>query len=215
MRHVIAAALLLAACQPTPLETTAEKEVVDVTPPPGDTPPIDKTEDKPVMKTNVALHGPFASIEAFCSDTAQVRCKATAPIAVGGAGGVQAVATFQAGPSETGLAVQTAKGWFIDRVPGEGPMWSHHSPHSVWFDFDRLRTEPDGFALFVRSGSSSFLGGMGNRGSSSQESIVERTCRASATGLVCEDSAPLYQRSCQTPMEDGLPEVCKESGQKP
>jgi hypothetical protein len=215
MRHVIAAALLLAACQPTPFETTAEKEDLDVTPPPGDTPPVAKKNDKSVMKSNVALHGPFASLEAVCGGGPEPRCKATAPVAVPGAGGALAVATFQAGHNETDLAVQTAKGWFFDRVPGEGPMWSHHSPHSVWFDFDRLAVVPDGFSVFVRSGSSSFIGGMGNRGSASQESIIERTCRASASGLVCEDSAPLYERSCQTPMEDGLPEVCRESGKKP
>ena len=130
MRHVIAAALLLAACQPAPFETTAEKEG-DVTPRPGDAPPVDTKDGNTVMKRNVALHGPFASLEAVCGG-AEPRCKATAPVAVPGAGGVLAVATFQADHNETGLAVQTAKGWFIDRVPGEGPMWSHHSPHSVW-----------------------------------------------------------------------------------
>lgn len=134
MRHLpFTAALLflLPACQPSPFETTPEKEepTADATPP-GKPPVVDQKNDSSVNKIAVPLQGPFASLEAICG--------------------------------------------------GETP-----------------RCRP------------------GNRGSSTQLSVVERTCRVGAGGLVCEDSAPLYEHSCQTPMEEGQPEVCKEAGKKP
>ena len=202
----ISLTLLLAACQPAPFETTPTQDAA---------PPADDTKNDKNVSNAVPLKGPFAPLDALCGSGEAARCKASEPVPGRGGGGILAVATFQDSSSETGLAIQTAKGWYIDREPGEGPMWSHHSPHSTFFDLDRLTVRPDGVSLFVTRGMSSFIGGMGNRGSSSHVRVTRRTCEVRGDAVVCEESGALYSRSCETPMEDGLPEVCKESGKKP
>ncbi|MBL9027047.1 MAG: hypothetical protein JNL21_32930 [Myxococcales bacterium] len=210
----IAVTLLLAACQPAPFETTPHKEDDSSDGEQDGRPERDQNDDKNVSMRKVGAHGPFASLEAVCGGETP-RCRPAEPVAVKGGGEVLAVATFQDGAFETGLAIQTAKGWYIDHEPGQGPMWSHHSPHSTFFDLERMSVKPDGVSLLVTRGMSSFIGGMGNRGSSRNLQIARRTCRVRDGAVVCEETAPLYERSCQTPMEEGGAEVCSETGKKP
>lgn len=210
----IAVTLLLAACQPAPFETTPHKEDGSSDEKPDGRPERDQNDDKAVSRPQAGMHGPFASLDAVCGGETP-RCTPTEPVLVKGGGEVLAVATFQDGAFETGLAIQTAKGWFIDHEPAQGPMLSHHSPHSTFFDLERMSVRPDGLSLLVTRGMSSFIGGMGNRGSSRNLQITRRTCRVRAGAVVCEETAPIYEQSCQTPMEDGGAEVCRETGKKP
>jgi hypothetical protein len=164
-------ALSLAACASTPATQTTPAP----TPPP--TIPADWT----------SLAGPHATLEAACAD-----CKLSPihPLT----GDFLGVAQASRG-MDSFIALQTARGWYIEQREPMQPMQSHHEPSSLYYEIEKTRVASGAVVRMVHS-QQVFYPGQGNAGTSHM-SWSDRTCRVFGERIACSKPVSIATRHCK------------------
>jgi hypothetical protein len=147
------------------------------TPAPIATPPADWS----------ALAGPHATLEAACAG-----CELSPIKTLTG----EFVAVAQASRGfDSFVALQTARGWYIEQRDAMPPMHSHHEPRSLYYEVERTRIT-DGAVVRMVDSSQVFYPGQGNAGTS-HTSWYERTCRVFGERVACSKPVSIATRHCK------------------
>jgi hypothetical protein len=166
-------ALSLAACAATtPSPTTPA-------PAPIATPPADWK----------VFAGPHATLEAACAgcQLSPIHSLSTGTDFVAVAQGSRGLEGF--------VALQTARGWYLEQREAMPPMHSHHEPRSLYYDVAKTRIA-DGVVLRMVDSSQVFYPGQGNAGSS-HTNWFDRTCRVFGDQVACSTPVSIATRHCK------------------
>jgi hypothetical protein len=134
------------------------------------------------------LAGPHATLEAACAGCQWSPIRSLD-------GGAEFVAVAQASRGlESFIALQTARGWYIEQREPMPAMHSHHEPRSLYYDVEHTRIA-DGVVLRMVDSQQVFYPGQGNAGSSSM-TWFDRACRMFGDRVACGQPASIATRHC-------------------
>lgn len=198
---LLVASMMIAGCGSRPPPTaTADTQSVPSSPPASD------------IAGAQPLEGPFASFDEVCGapdgapdaegNQRHERCTVRVH-ELTAAGPFEAMATYFEGTSFDGdasLGLKTARGWFVQAIPDGRPLGgglSHHTPAHAEFDPATTRFEQGVLRVVQRGGSSSFVPGRGNLGSTRSQWTQVQQCGLRDGVAVCSAPEQVWSRQCQ------------------
>lgn len=175
------------ASSPPPAPSAKPATTTSAPPPPS---PLADAKRRPFF-------GPVAALTGLCGEGCKVEEQR-----VSGAGEIDRLASLAIG-SQTYLAVHTKAGWFteVEKIDPHFMMMSHHSPRGAWIELDGAIADAGGVRVARRLGGSNFIGGMGNRGSSSFRITQLARCEATVDGVSCTEPVTIFDEHCAAPMD--------------